>query len=136
MQEPAIDVRGLHKTYPGEVEAVKAIDFSVAAGEVFGLLGPNGAGKSTFMRILAGLMEPTSGTVRLDDHDVIADPAWLRARLGYLPQEFWFYPHLSGERMLMHLLKLKGVDYLSDYDPLHDPAVLSELAAIRDPRKC
>jgi ABC-type multidrug transport system ATPase subunit len=62
------------------------------------------------MRILAGLLEPTSGTVMLDGHDVIADPQWLRARLGYLPQEFGFYPHLSGEKMLMHLLRLKGIE--------------------------
>ena len=76
---------------------------------MFGLLGPNGAGKSTLMRVLAGLLEPTSGTVTLDGEDAIVRPERLRERLGYLPQDFGFYPHLTGEEMLMHLLRLKGV---------------------------
>jgi ABC-type multidrug transport system ATPase subunit len=76
---------------------------------MFGLLGPNGAGKSTFMKILAGLLEPTAGSATLDGHDILDDPEWLWPRLGYLPQEFGFYPHLTGEAMLDHLLALKGV---------------------------
>ena len=104
-----LSVRGLVKVYPGPVTALNGIDLDVAPG-MFGLLGPNGAGKSTFMRILAGLLEPTAGTVTLDGADVLADPATLWPRLGYLPQEFGFYPHLTGEAMLAHLLTLKGVD--------------------------
>ena len=103
-----LEIRGLVKVYPGPVAALQGVDLDIPLG-MFGLLGPNGAGKSTFMKILAGLLEPTSGSVQLDGKDVIEDPQWLRARLGYLPQEFGFYPHLSGEGMLMHLLKLKGV---------------------------
>ena len=103
-----LQVRGLVKVYPGPVAALQGVDLDVPPG-MFGLLGPNGAGKTTLMRVLAGLLEPTSGAVTLDGHDVVADPQWLRARLGYLPQEFGFYPHLSGEQMLVHLLKLKGV---------------------------
>jgi len=104
-----LEIRNLVKIYPGPVTALAGVDLDIPSG-MFGLLGPNGAGKSTFMRILAGLLEPTSGNVTLDGHDVIADPQWLRARLGYLPQEFGFYPHLSGEKMLTHLLRLKGVE--------------------------
>ena len=104
-----LEIRNLVKIYPGPVTALGGVDLDIPSG-MFGLLGPNGAGKSTFMRILSGLLEPTSGTVMLDGHDTIADPQWLRARLGYLPQEFGFYPHLSGEKMLMHLLRLKGVE--------------------------
>jgi ABC-type multidrug transport system ATPase subunit len=61
------------------------------------------------MRVLAGSLEPTAGQVVLDDVNVLKKPQWLRARLGYLPQEFGFYPHLSGSAMLRHLLQLKGV---------------------------
>jgi ABC-type multidrug transport system ATPase subunit len=104
-----LSTRGLTKIYPGPVTALNGVDLDVAPG-MFGLLGPNGAGKSTFMKILAGLLEPTSGTVTLDGADTLADPRSLWPRLGYLPQEFGFYPHLSGEAMLDHLLTLKGVD--------------------------
>jgi ABC-type multidrug transport system ATPase subunit len=112
-----LEVRGLVKIYPGPVAALQGVDLDIPLG-MFGLLGPNGAGKSTFMRILAGLLEPTSGSVMLDGHDIVADPQWVRARLGYLPQEFGFYPHLSGVQMLMHLLKLKGVTAKGGLKPL------------------
>jgi ABC-type multidrug transport system ATPase subunit len=102
-------VRGLTKIYPGPVNALNGVDLDVPAG-MFGLLGPNGAGKSTFMKILAGLLEPTAGSVTLGDIDVLEHPERLWPRLGYLPQEFGFYPHLSGEAMLLHLLALKGVE--------------------------
>ena len=102
-----LSVRALVKVYPGPVAALQGVDLDVPVG-MFGLLGPNGAGKSTLMRILAGLLEPTSGSVQLDGQDVLADPALVRRTLGYLPQEFGFYPHLTGEQMLTHLLKLKG----------------------------
>jgi ABC-2 type transport system ATP-binding protein len=103
-----LSARGLIKIYPGPVTALNGIDLDVAPG-MFGLLGPNGAGKTTFMKILAGLLEPTSGTVTLDGTDIVRNPRELWPRLGYLPQEFGFYPHLTGEAMLGHLLELKGV---------------------------
>jgi ABC-type multidrug transport system ATPase subunit len=101
-------VRNLLKVYPGPVAALQGIDLDLDNG-LFGLLGPNGAGKTTLMRILAGLLEPTSGEVTLDGEDVLRRPQRLWAALGYLPQEFGLYPHLSGEAMLAHLLSLKGV---------------------------
>jgi ABC-type multidrug transport system ATPase subunit len=101
-------VRELVKIYPGPVAALQGIDLDIPKG-MFGLLGPNGAGKTTLMRILAGLLEPTSGSVALDGEDVVSRPEKIWGQLGYLPQEFGFYPHLTGEAMLAHLLKLKGV---------------------------
>src|SRR5438270_583082 len=107
-RELMLIVRDLVKVYPGPVAALQGIDLELTNG-MFGLLGPNGAGKTTLMRILAGLLEPTSGTATLDGEDVLTRPERIWARLGYLPQDFGFYPHLSGEAMLAHLLKLKGV---------------------------
>ena len=102
-----LSIRDLVKVYPGPVCALQGLDLDVPKG-MFGLLGPNGAGKTTFMRIVAGLLEPTSGSVTLDGVDIIADPAAVWSKLGYLPQEFGFYPHLTGVGMLEYLLKLKG----------------------------
>ena len=104
-----LTIRDLVKIYPGRVPALAGITLEVPVG-MFGLLGPNGAGKTTLMRILAGLLEPTSGAVALDGMDALADPRELRRRLGYLPQEFGFYSHLSGEKMLLYLLRLKGIE--------------------------
>jgi ABC-2 type transport system ATP-binding protein len=104
-----LTIRDLVKVYPGPVTALQGINLDVPPG-MFGLLGPNGAGKSTLMKILSGLLEATSGSVTLDGEDVLASPERIRQRLGYLPQEFGFYPHLTGEKMLTYLLKLKGVE--------------------------
>ena len=103
-----LSVRNLVKVYPGPVTALQGVSLDIGTG-MFGLLGPNGAGKSTFMRILAGVLEPTSGAVTLDGRDVLAEPNALWSVLGYLPQDFGFFPHLSGEAMLEYLLELKGV---------------------------
>src|SRR5262245_34420194 len=103
-----ISIRQLVKVYPGPVTALQGVDLEVMPG-MFGLLGPNGAGKSTLMKILAGLLEPTSGQVEFDGIDVVRQPEKIWPLLGYLPQDFGFYPHLTGEAMLSYLLKLKGV---------------------------
>ena len=103
-----LSIRSLVKVYPGPVAALVGVDLDVPNG-MFGLLGPNGAGKTTLMRILAGVLEPTSGTATLDGESIVDHPERTRERLGYLPQEFGFFPHLTGERMLRYLLRLKGV---------------------------
>jgi len=103
-----LTVRGLVKIYPGPVAALRGVDLDVPKG-MFGLLGPNGAGKSTLMNILAGLLEPTAGEATLNGRDILTHPEQLWPKLGYLPQEFGFYPHLTGAQMLQYLLELKGV---------------------------
>ena len=103
-----LQIRDLVKVYPGPVAALQGVSLDVSKG-MFGLLGPNGAGKTTLMRIVAGLLEPTSGRVVFNGEDIVADPRRIRRQLGYLPQDFGFYPHLSGEAMLRYLLVLKGV---------------------------
>ena len=103
-----LQITDLVKIYPGPVAALQGVSIEVPKG-MFGLLGPNGAGKTTLMRIVAGLLEPTSGTVHFNGEDIVADPRLIRRQLGYLPQDFGFYPHLTGESMLRFLLVLKGV---------------------------
>ena len=78
-------------------------------GGLLGLVGPNGAGKTTLMRIIATLLPPTTGTVRWNGLDVGASGQAIRARLGYLPQQFGVYPEFSARRFLRYLAALKGL---------------------------
>lgn len=101
-------ISNLQKTYPSGVQALRDVSLHVPAG-MFGLLGPNGAGKTTLMKILATLLEPDSGTAQMRDVDLIADKRSARRLLGYLPQDFGFYPTLRAEQMLDFFAQLKGV---------------------------
>ena len=103
-----LEIRDLSKTYANGVQALKSVDLDIPKG-MFGLLGPNGAGKSTLMRTIATLQDADSGSIRLDDLDMLADKTAARRRLGYLPQEFGVYPRVSAEAMLDHFAVLKGV---------------------------
>jgi ABC-2 type transport system ATP-binding protein len=107
--EPAVSVRGLRKTWPGGVEAVKGIDFDVAVGEVFGLLGPNGAGKSTTIGMLTTTVVPTAGTASIAGHDVATEPLRARAVSAVLFQDAVVDRALSGRRNLHVHARLWGV---------------------------
>ena len=103
-----LEIRNLSKTYANGVQALRGVDLEIPRG-MFGLLGPNGAGKSTLMRTLATLQEPDEGSVRLGDLDVLREKDAVRRKLGYLPQDFGVYPHVSAEMLLRHLATLKGI---------------------------
>jgi ABC-2 type transport system ATP-binding protein len=107
--EPAIEASGLRKTYAGGVEAVKGVDFDVAAGEVFGLLGPNGAGKSTTVGMLTTTIVPTAGTARLAGYDVAKRPLAARAVSSVVFQEAVVDRSLTGRRNLEIHARLWGV---------------------------
>jgi ABC-2 type transport system ATP-binding protein len=98
---PAILVRDLHKRY-GEHEAVRGIDFEVAAGEVFGLLGPNGAGKTTTVEILEGYRSRTTGIVSVLGHDPQQRARELRARVGIVLQSTGMYRHIGVREAIAH----------------------------------
>ncbi len=103
-----LSIKGLSHIYANGVQALDDVSLEVPRG-MFGLLGPNGAGKSTLMRSVATLQTPTSGSIRFDDIDVIAEPEKLRRTLGYLPQDFGVYPRVSAYELLDHLAVLKGI---------------------------
>jgi ABC-2 type transport system ATP-binding protein len=96
------------KVYRGGKHAVDGITMHLDTG-VVGLLGPNGAGKSSLMRVAATVTRPTTGQVRFDGTDVVAHPDVLRRRLGYLPQDFGVYPHLTAREFLSYLAAAKGL---------------------------
>jgi len=96
---PLIDTSHLTKRY-GEKTAVDDVSFQVFGGEVFGFLGPNGAGKTTTIRMIVGLLEPTSGTIKVCNFDVQKQPLPAKASCGFVPDTPDLYPKLSGREML------------------------------------
>ena len=92
----------------GDFSALSEINLSLDNG-VYGLLGPNGAGKTTLMRIMTDLLKPSTGRVLLDGKDIAVLGADFRRRLGYLPQDFGFYPNYTAEQYLLYIARLKGL---------------------------
>jgi ABC-2 type transport system ATP-binding protein len=105
----AIEARGLRRTFKGGIEAVRDIDLSVAAGEVFGFLGPNGAGKTTTVRMLCTLLPPTAGGAHVAGVDLLADPAGVRRRIGVALQEIGLDPVQTGRELLELQCGLYGI---------------------------
>jgi ABC-2 type transport system ATP-binding protein len=87
MSDVILSVRGLHKEYGTGVKALKSVDLDIRKGEIFALLGPNGAGKTTLINIICGIVNPSSGKVTVDGHDIIADFRAARSEIGLVPQE-------------------------------------------------
>lgn len=103
-----IEVENLTKRY-GQLQALRGINFSVEKGEVIGLLGPNGAGKTTTMKILAGFLQPTEGSARVAEHDVVDDPRSVQSVLGYLPENAPLYLDMAVQEYLQLTAELRGV---------------------------
>ncbi len=94
----------------GKLRAVNGISMDIEPGQVVGLLGHNGAGKTTSIKMILGILKPTTGTVRVFGHDPAADRnmGGLREQLGYLPENLSFYPQLTGRETLQYFARLKG----------------------------
>ena len=103
-----IQVSDLCKSY-GPVQALKAVSFDVAPGEIIGLLGPNGAGKTTMMKILTGYLQPTSGTAVIDGLDVVTQALEVQKEIGYLPENAPLYPELSVQAYLQMIAELRQI---------------------------
>ena len=102
-----IELTGLTKRY-GSFTAVDAIDLTVPKGELFGFLGPNGAGKTTTLRMIAGILRPSAGTVKIGEVDVTTHPMQAKSILGYIPDRPYIYEKLTGAEFLRFVAGLYG----------------------------
>jgi ABC-2 type transport system ATP-binding protein len=105
---PMLEVRNLTKCY-NNIPVVDRVSFVIRPGEILGYLGPNGAGKSTTVKMLTGLIEPTSGSIEFNGQDVRKDLKGFQRRLGYVPEEPHLYPHLSGREYLQLAGRIRGI---------------------------
>ena len=105
-----IQVNGLYKNY-GNHPAVRDVSFKIDDGEIVGFLGPNGAGKSTIMNIITGYLSMTKGSVEVDGYSVLDDPAQIRRRIGYLPEQPPLYMDMTVKEYLSFVYDLKKVKF-------------------------
>jgi ABC-2 type transport system ATP-binding protein len=103
-----LELRNITKQFSG-ITAVHSVSFQARSGEITGYLGPNGSGKSTTMKMITGLIEPTSGEILFDGVPVRHDPMVYRQRMGYVPEEPHLYSHLSGLEFLTMVAQLRGL---------------------------
>lgn len=115
----------LTKQYQNKI-AVDRLTLTLTPG-IYGLLGGNGAGKTTFMRMVCGILKPTSGTITLDGIDVNTEE--YRNVLGYLPQDFGYYPNFTGKDFLLYMAALKGIDKWEAVERTRD---LLEMVSLSD----
>ncbi len=104
----AIEAKGLGRQF-GQKWAVRGLDLAIAPGEINGFLGPNGAGKTTTIRLLAGMLQPSEGTVRIDGRDYGPDPRAIKRILGLVPDTPPLYDHLTGRQYVALVASLWGV---------------------------
>jgi ABC-2 type transport system ATP-binding protein len=103
-----LELRNLTKSYSG-LHVASKISFVARPGEVTGYLGPNGSGKSTTMKMITGLIQPSSGLVFFNGEDITDDPMGYRQQMGYVPEEPYLYTHLSGLEYLVMVAQLRGM---------------------------
>ncbi|MEW6337652.1 MAG: ABC transporter ATP-binding protein [Acidobacteriota bacterium] len=113
MSDATVTVRSLSKVFHdearGDVRAVDAVDFECRPGEIFGLLGANGAGKTTTLRMLATILQPTSGTATVMGHDVVSEPEAVRRNLGFYSSTTALYPRLTARETIEFFARINGI---------------------------
>ena len=114
-----IEFAGLRKDF-GTTTVVENLDLVIPAGEIFGFLGPNGAGKTTTIKMMMGVLEPTSGTVVLNGHDIAKAPEEAKAQTGYVPDQPALYDKLTGMEFLRFVGGLYGLDRDEIEERAHD----------------
>ncbi|MEO8168348.1 MAG: ABC transporter ATP-binding protein [bacterium] len=114
----AIDIQSLCKSFD-DIKAVEQLEFAVRAGEMFGIVGPDGSGKTTTIRMLCGILAPTSGTATVLGYDIIKQPDAVKAEIGYLSQKFSLYGDLSIDENIEFFAEINKVyDYKARRDEL------------------
>lgn len=131
MLTPLIETRNLIKRY-GDKIAVKDVSFDVHGGEIFGFLGPNGAGKTTTIKMIVGLLQPTSGSVKVAGFDVQTQPLLAKAASGYVPDTPNLYAKLSGRELLRFVGDLYSLDRQQVARRIEELLRTFELAAAAD----
>ena len=126
-----IKVRNLTKKY-GNHLAVNGISFDIKAGKIYGLLGPNGAGKSTTMNILTGCLAATSGSVKVDGHDIFEDPIEAKKHIGYLPEQPPVYGEMTPREYLSFVAEAKGVPYEKSLRHIKEVMQLTQIYDVRN----
>jgi sodium transport system ATP-binding protein len=134
MPEPAVWLQELTKAF-GQVRAVDGLSLSIPAGEIYGLLGPNGAGKTTTLRMLAGLLSPSSGYARLMGVDVAVHPQRAKAQLGFLSASTGLYARLSARELLEYFGRINGLDRKTLARRIDELTRALDLARVLD-RRC
>jgi len=122
----AIETRSLVKTF-GDITALAGLSFTVKRGETYGLIGPNGAGKTTALRILATLIQPSSGSAEVFGFDVEREPAEVRKIISYLPEEAGAYKNLSGREYLRFMANFYAMDKEKTQSIIKEAAEISGL---------
>jgi ABC-2 type transport system ATP-binding protein len=135
MPEYVIETHGLTKVYKsggGMIVAVDKLDFTVEKSSIFGLLGPNGAGKTTLLMMLTGLILPTSGSGKVLGYDIVRESREIRRRVGFLPEGFGFYEHLTAEQNLEYIAALNDIPKLERRKRIEDILALVGLYEVKD----
>ena len=121
-----IEVQSLTRCY-ANTTAVDAVSFTIGNGEIVGLLGHNGAGKTTIMRMLSGYLEPSAGSIMIDNHSVTEQPASVQRHLGYLPENLPVYPEMMVADYLEYAATLKGIDKHEQHREVREALAATDL---------
>ncbi len=105
-----IELQQVSKSYSGKIQAVDHIDLSVRDGEIFGFLGPNGAGKTTTIKMITGILEPDTGTIQVNGHDIVRQPLLAKRSFGFVPDDPNIFPRLKAIEYLRFMGEIYQVE--------------------------
>lgn len=121
-----ISVKNLTRKY-GSVTAVESVSFQIPKGQIVGLLGHNGAGKTTTLKMITGYLEPTSGDILIDGHDITADRLSVQQKIGYLSEQSPLYPDMTVWQYLLYVAKLRGIPEAEQIKAIKEAAFATDI---------